>query len=182
MQSAQLSKVMIKSVRILSYLAGLALAFQLVGCASIIDGNTKKLSIKTDPSGAKVTIYDLKRPVYDKITPKVAVMQTPCIIPLRTGGHYQTARYFVTLEKPGHHPLGFEVHSTINGWYFGNLHPLALPPLSIPFGMGLIDPMTGAMWTLEPTKPEHVYEVEDISKIPEDNVDAPIIRLPSDLE
>jgi len=166
---------MIKLVKHLSLIPAVLLMLHLSGCASMVDTNTKQITIKTEPSGAKVTIYDLKHPVYDKITPKVAVMYTPAVIPLRTGGRYQTARYFVTLEKPGHSPLGFEVHSRVNGWYFGNL-PWA--PVGIPFGMGIIDPMTGAMWTLEPSHAEHLYELQDISKIPEENVDTPIIKLP----
>ena len=150
------------------------LAFHLVGCATRATGNVKRLTVKTEPAGAKVTVYDLKRPVYDKITPKVAVMRSPCLIPLRTASHYQTARYFVTIEKPGYRPLGFEIHATVNGWYFGNLDPLLLP--FFPFTMGLIDPMTGAMWTLTPTEPEHQYELQNLSQIP-DEADVPVIPL-----
>jgi hypothetical protein len=164
-----------KFTRFLSMVAVAFLALHLAGCASVATGPTQKLSVKTEPTGAKVTVYDLRRPVYDKITPKVAVMQTPTIIPLRTGARYHAARYFVTIEKPGFKPLGFEVHATVNGWYFGNLDPV-LRPL-FPITMGIIDPMTGAMWTLSPTSPEHVYELQDISKIPDENVEAPIIRL-----
>lgn len=170
-----------KTVKLFSFLIVAIAAISLVGCASIIQGSSKRLSVKTNPSGAKVTVYDLKHPVYNKITPKVAVMQTPCVIPLRTGARYQTARYFVTIEKDGYKPLGFEVHSTVSGWYFGNLHPVALAglgPFAFPLGMGIIDPMTGAMWTLDPLEPKYTYELEDISKIPEENVDAPIIELP----
>lgn len=165
-------------MKLLNYLSIILAGFvvaNLFGCASVADSNVKRLSVKTDPAGAKVTIYDLKHPIYDKITPKVAVMYTPAVIPLRTGGHYETARYFVTIEKTGFKPLGFEVHSTVNGWYFGNLDPLLLP--FFPITMGIVDPKSGAMWTLEPTKPEHVYELQDISKIPEENVDTPVIRL-----
>ena len=173
-------------MKLVNYLSLIVAGFvvaNLVGCASVVDGNSKRLSIKTDPPGAKVTIYDLKHPIYDKITPKVAVMYTPAVIPLRTGGHYQTVRYFVTIEKPGYKPLGFEVHSRVNGWYFGNLNPVLLP--LFPITMGMVDPMTGAMWTIEPSHPEHTYELkeqtnelQDISKIPEENVDVPIIHLP----
>lgn len=166
------------TVNVLSFFAASLIALHLTGCASIVDGNSKKLSIKTDPEGAKVTVYDLKRPVYDKITPKVAVMHTPCVIPLRTGSRHQSARYFVTLEKEGHQTLGFEVHATVNGWYFGNLADPILLAL-FPISMGLVDPMTGAMWTIEPQTPEHLYEIQDLSKIPDENVDAPIIRMPA---
>lgn len=164
-----------KFIRLLSMAAVAFLAMHLAGCASVATGPTQKLTVKTEPPGAKVTVYDLKHAVYDKITPKVAVMYTPTIIPLRTGARYQAARYFVTIEKPGFRPLGFEVHATLNGWYFGNLDPLLLP--LFPITMGIIDPKTGAMWTLEPQTPGRTYELQDISKIPDENVDAPIIRL-----
>jgi hypothetical protein len=164
-----------KFTRFLSTVAVAFLAMHLAGCASVATGSTRKLSVKTEPSGAKVTVYDLRHSVYDKITPKVAVMQTPTVIPLRTGARYHAARYFVTIEKPGYRPLGFEVHATVNGWYFGNLDPLLLPFL--PVTMGIIDPRSGAMWTLTPASPEHTYELQDLSKIPEENVDVPVIRL-----
>ena len=164
-----------KLINLLSMAAATVLAVHLTGCASMTSGNTQKISVKTKPSGATVTIYDLKRPVYDKITPKVAVMHTPCVIPLRTGSHYETARYFVTIEKQGYRPLGFEVHARVNGWYYGNLDPFLLP--LFPVTMGIIDPRSGAMWTLTPESPGRTYELQDISKIPEENVDVPIIRL-----
>lgn len=164
-----------KFIRFLSLAAVAVVAMHLAGCASVATGPTRKLSVKTDPPGAKVTVYDLKHPVYDKITPKVAEMKTPTVIPLRTAARYKTARYFVTIEKPGYRPLGFEVHSTLNGWYFGNLSPILIP--FFPVTMGIIDPNTGAMWTLEPDTPGRTYELQDISKIPDENVDAPIIRL-----
>jgi hypothetical protein len=44
--------------------------------------------------------------------------------------------------------------------------------------MGIIDPMTGAMWTLEPDKAQHVYEIKDPAQIPSEQVDAPVITLP----
>jgi hypothetical protein len=155
------------------------LAFHLVGCATRVTGNVKKLNIKTEPAGARVTVYDLKRPVYDKNNPKVAVMRTPCQIPLRTASHYSTARYFVTIEKPGYRPLGFEVHAAINAWYFGNLDPLLIP--LFPLTMGLIDPMSGSMWTLKATETDRQLvgsrqELQNLSQVP-DAADVPVIRL-----
>ena len=68
------------------------LIFSLTGCASIIDGGDKHVSVRSEPTDAKVTVYD-KRGV------AVVVQQTPAIIALKTGdGYFKGASYRLEVE------------------------------------------------------------------------------------
>lgn len=115
----------------------LVLVVSLTGCASIIDGGPKTVSVKSDPSDAHVRVFDKKGV-------EVTTQQTPAILSLKRGGAYSTAKYRVVIEKEGYQPAEVTVKSTINGWYFGNLIFGGL------IGMLIVDPATGAMWTLTP--------------------------------
>lgn len=113
-------------------------ALGVVGCASIVDGRNKKVSIKSQPPGATATIYN-----HDGVL--VASNQTPVIVPLeRSVGYFQPTKYRIVLELPGYKTAEVEVKSTISGWYWGNILFGGL------IGMLIVDPATGAMWTLSP--------------------------------
>ena len=56
---------------------------------------------------------------------------------------------FLFHEKAGYKTSEVRIHSTINGWYFGNLL------LGGVIGMVVVDPLTGAMYTLSP---DHIQE------------------------
>lgn len=132
-----------------------ALIVALTGCASIIDGGPKNVSVKSDPSGARVRVYDKKGV-------EVASQETPAILSLKRGGAYSTARYRVVIEKPGYQPAEVTVKSTLNGWYFGNLIFGGL------LGLLIIDPLTGAMWTLTPKDTSVVLQQQTAGFRPED--------------
>ena len=97
----------------------------------------REVSVKSDPSDAHVRVFDKKGV-------EVTTQQTPAILSLKRGGTYSTAKYRVVIEKEGYQPAEVTVKSTINGWYFGNLLFGGL------IGMLIVDPATGAMWTLTP--------------------------------
>lgn len=122
------------------------LVVSLLGCASIIDGGRKTVNIKSQPSGAKATVYDKKGV-------EVATGQTPALFPLkRSGGYFTGAKYRIVIEKEGYKNAEVEVKSTINGWYFGNFVFGGL------LGLLIIDPATGAMWTLSPKDVDKVLD------------------------
>jgi hypothetical protein len=122
------------------------LAVSLLGCASIVDGGRKTVNIKSQPSGAKATVYDKKGAA-------VATSPTPALFPLkRSAGFFTPAKYRIVLELQGYKTAEIEVKSTINGWYFGNIIFGGL------LGLLIIDPATGAMWTLSPKEVDKVLE------------------------
>jgi hypothetical protein len=124
------------------------LAISLLGCASIVDGGRKTVNIRSQPSGAKATVFDKKGS-------EVATAQTPALFPLkRSGGYFATAKYRIVIEKQGYKTAEVEIKSTINGWYFGNVIFGGL------IGLLIVDPATGAMWTLSPKEVDKVLEAE----------------------
>ncbi len=132
------------------------LVTSLMGCASIVDGGRKTVNIRSQPSGAKTTVFDKKGV-------EVATGQTPALFPLkRSGGYFTPAKYRIVLEKQGYKTAEVEVKSTINGWYFGNVIFGGL------LGLLIIDPATGAMWTLSPREVDKVLEAQSASIIREE--------------
>ncbi|HYR40717.1 MAG TPA: hypothetical protein VEW27_16290 [Methylomirabilota bacterium] len=129
-----------------SSMARLAMSIALVlvalvatGCASIIKGSEQKVSFKSEPSEAKVVITDVR------VGKEIQVGSTPFTASLKRGaGYFKKAKYQVTFEKPGYKTEAITLEGTPGGWYLGgNL---------LVGGMGylIVDPATGAMWTLEP--------------------------------
>ena len=116
-------------------LAGIILA----GCASIILGTTQKVPVNSTPSGAKVTVYDAKNKAIGGGT-------TPCSLSLsRSSGFFSSAKYRVVIEKPGYEKREVKISGSVNGWYIaGNLVFGGL------IGWLILDPATGAMWSLNP--------------------------------
>jgi hypothetical protein len=111
----------------------------LTGCASIFDGGyTKSVKLDSNPEGAKVTISAADGS-------EVLVTNTPAKVKLeRAVGYFRGADYKITFEKPGYFPYQMHVESTVDPWYFGNFIFGGL------IGGVLVDPTTGAVYTLSP--------------------------------
>lgn len=75
------------------------------GCASIISGRHQQVTFTSTPDDAVVTI-DGKQ-----------IGKTPITAQLERKGGAQ----IVTLEKTGYKPVTFQLKSTVNGWFFGNI-------------------------------------------------------------
>lgn len=106
------------------------------GCASIVSGTHRKVTFNTDPTGAKVTIADMKGRIVSEGT-------TPYTIKLLKGKPYFTPKkYTLTFAKEGYWETKQDLKATVNGWYMGNLVFGGL------LGLVIVDPLTGAMWTL----------------------------------
>ena len=127
-------------------MAGLAMSIALVfvalvatGCASLTTGSEQKVSFKSEPSEAKVVITEVRE------GKEIRVGSTPFTTSLKRGaGYFKKAKYLVTFEKPGYKTETITLEGTPGGWYLGG---------NVIFGgMGwlIVDPATGAMWTLEP--------------------------------
>ncbi len=123
-------------------LYGILLLFSLAifGCASIMEGGTQSLPIDSTPPGAKVKVVNIRTGAV------VSEGTTPLTITLERGtGFFKKGKYKVIVEKDGYERKELEVRGEPNLWYIGgNLVSGGL------IGWLIIDPLTGAMWTLQP--------------------------------
>jgi hypothetical protein len=117
----------------------LIVSFFLISCASIVSKSEWPVRIGSTPEGADVTITDITE------GKKVYTGKTPTTVTLSSkGGYFKGKTYRVEVTKEGYTKQTTEIRSTINGWYIGNLLFGGL------IGLLIVDPLTGAMWTLDP--------------------------------
>lgn len=134
-------------------------ALAVAGCATIIDGSSKPVSIQTNPSGAKFTISNREGQVISSGT-------TPQQITLKNGdGYFKKGEYTIKVSKPGYDDTTAEIHPNIAGWYFGNLL------LGGAIGMLIVDPITGAMYKLPDTTVIPMRKL-DTAELASSNADA----------
>ena len=113
------------------------------GCASIVHGGNRSISIATQPPGATASVRKTGGDVMDV----VAVEKTPCTVSLDPKkGYFAGQSYTLRLEMAGYKTTEMELTSKMSGWYWGNLLFGGL------IGMLAVDPATGAMWNIEPEK------------------------------
>jgi hypothetical protein len=126
------------AIRIALGAAALAL---VTGCATIIKGGSQDIAISSSPSGARYEIKDNSNPSATPITGT-----TPGNVTLKKGaGYFKGASYTLTVSQDGYSPHVVQLNSSASGWYIGgNILVGGL------IGWLIIDPVTGAMWTLSP--------------------------------
>ena len=106
------------------------------GCASIVTGTHKKVAFNSNPQGAHVKVVNGRGKT-------VAEGTTPFSARLWKGKPYFLGqKYNLTFTKEGHWDTTQQMKSTVNGWYLGNLIFGGL------VGLLVVDPLTGAMYTL----------------------------------
>jgi len=111
------------------------------GCASIFGSTHGTISIRSEPSAAEIIVRDnYGKEVFQGTTP------ADISLPKKVGFFYG-ADYLVTISKNGCEPRSITVTRSISGWYWGNIILGGL------IGMLVIDPATGAMWTLQKDLP-----------------------------
>ena len=119
--------------------ACLAAALTMTGCASIFSGSTQTLAFKSVPDTANITITN-------KLGEKIHTGSTPATVTLKRGnGYFKPAGYQVTFSKEGFQTKTVQVKATVNGWYIANIIFGGL------IGFLIVDPATGAMYTLSPS-------------------------------
>jgi hypothetical protein len=129
-----------RNVAIVTVLLGAALAAS--GCASIVHGGNRSITINTNPVGAKASITKVGGGT-------VVVQNTPCTVSLDPKrGYFKGQAYVLKLELEGYKPTEIELRPALSGWYFGNILFGGL------IGMIAVDPVTGSMWNIEPGKIE----------------------------
>jgi len=111
------------------------------GCASIMCSDHKTISIQSDPPGADFEIENRLGVIVVKDT-------TPQTVTLKRGSDwFKQAGYLIRFQKDGYEPLRTTINQGFEaGWYLGgNLIFL----IAAPVGYLIVDPLTGAMWTIE---------------------------------
>ena len=140
-KGAVMNQSLTNAVRFVSKFLTLAMiALAATGCASIIKGSDQSVTFKSEPPEAKLTITDVRE------GKDIHVGTTPTTTSLKRGaGYFSKSKYKVTIEKPGYRKEEVMLEGTPGGWYLaGNLLFGAL------IGWFIVDPATGAMWTLDP--------------------------------
>jgi hypothetical protein len=119
----------------------MALIFALAGCATIFgQSSPDTLKIKTVPDKASVVILDEEGA-------RVFSGYTPATLSLKKGkGYFKGKTYKVNIAKEGFKEQSVTVDTRLNGWYVGG--NLLIGGL---IGYLVVDPLTGAMWTLDTT-------------------------------
>jgi hypothetical protein len=120
-------------------LSAFLLCMLTLGCASIIRGSNQVVAFKSNPPEAKFKIYDNNGELIVNNT-------TPNVVTLKRGnGYFKKKSYKVVVEKEGYQTMEFQIEGKVNGWYLGG--NLIFGGL---IGYLIVDPLTGAMWTLSP--------------------------------
>jgi hypothetical protein len=134
---------MLRQVSVATMLAAAGItAIALTGCATIVHGGPRAVSVASTPPGAKVSIYDRSNTlVMTNTTPFVAQLPTKY-------AYFKAQTYRLVFELPAHQTTEVNLGSTVSGWYFANLVFGGL------IGMLIVDPLTGAMFNLTPEKIE----------------------------
>jgi len=110
----------------------------LVGCATVMGQSAAEtLNVRSMPDQASVIITD-------ESGTKVFEGKTPTTLPLeKKKGYFSGKKYSVSIKKDGYEERTVTVDTKANGWYIaGNLVFGGL------IGWLIVDPATGAMWTL----------------------------------
>lgn len=109
----------------------------LCSCASIVSKSQYPVVINSDPAGAEFTISNKK----DEI---VSQGKTPTTIVLKSGaGFFSGEEYKIAMKMDGFPERVVDFKAQMDGWYLGNILFGGL------IGMLIVDPATGAMWSLD---------------------------------
>ena len=110
------------------------------GCATVVNGTgTRWVSVRSAPIAASVRIVEAHS---GKLVKQALTPFDVSLAPSR--GYYKGASYRMVFEAPGFKTVEVEIDSRLSGWYFGNI---ALSLFGV-VGAFVVDPLTGAMWTL----------------------------------
>jgi len=110
-----------------------------LGCASIVSKSNWPIYVRSTPEQADVTITDVKE------GKKIFQGKTPTTVTLSSKQGYFSGKYYtVDITKEGFETRTVQITSPLNGWYIGNIIFGGL------IGILIVDPLTGAMWTLSP--------------------------------
>ena len=109
--------------------------FALAGCASIFNGQTQPVTIRSQPDGAIIVVTN-------RAGESIHTGTAPATLTLKRGaGYFKSETYTVVLKKEGFADREMTITGSLSGWYIGNILFGGL------IGMLAIDPATGGMYT-----------------------------------
>ena len=118
---------------------GLVLIAMLIGCATIMGKSSPEtLNIRSNPDKADIVITDEKGTrIFEGTTPTTVSLE-------KKRGYFTGKKYNVKISKEACNAQTVTVDTKVNGWYLGG--NLIFGGL---IGWLIVDPATGAMWTLD---------------------------------
>ena len=157
------------------------------GCATIFSKSDYPITVDSSPSNMSFAIYDSDgESVHEGTTPTTVVLRA-------AKGFVSGETYTFKTFKDGEEVGSTTVKATISGWFWGNLWPFALIPLSDGYFFDptiasqgsrvivflAIDAVTGDMWALpknvmiesnyqSTSSDELELEIKDLSDVSED--------------
>ena len=110
----------------------------LSGCATIMGQSAPEaLNVRSAPDQATIVITD-------ESGTKIFEGKTPTSLPLeKKKAFFSGKKYTVIINKDGHTARTVTVDTKVNGWYIANILFGGV------IGLLIVDPATGAMWTLD---------------------------------
>ena len=131
----------------------------LISCATIMGkSGPETLNIRSIPEQARVVITD-------EAGLKIFEGMTPTSLPLeKKKGYFSGKKYTVTISKTDFTEHTVTVDTRVNGWYIGG--NLIFGGL---IGYLIVDPATGAMWTLDTNNVDVTLEATKHGAIIEPN-------------
>jgi hypothetical protein len=115
-----------------------AAAVLMSGCSTIMEGGTQPLSIRSVPETTTISVTN-------RAGDKIHVGTTPTTLTLKRGaGYFKAESYTIHFEKEGYQARDVVVTASVNGWYWANLLFGGI------LGMLIVDPVSGAMYSLAP--------------------------------
>lgn len=138
-------------------------ALLMASCATIIGKSSpESLNVRSSPDQAVVVITD-------ESGTKIFEGKTPTILSLeKKKGYFSGKKYTVTLSKDGFKDRHVTVDTHVGGWYLGG--NLLFGGL---IGWLIVDPATGAMWTLNTNE---INATLESSPAPQDQQVSPALQ------
>lgn len=112
----------------------------LSACASIVNHGSNPVTISSFPKHADFDVINQHGKVIHSGTTPETVSLKP------DAGYFRGEKYTLKFQKEGFGVQTAPLNADLNTWYWGNLLFGVIP------GMLLIDPLTGAMWSLPESK------------------------------
>lgn len=125
--------------RSISYISIMVIfSFFVVSCASIVSKSEYPVTISSDPEGVSIKIVNRAGgTVYKGETPTTVTLSAKA-------GFFKGENYTVVFSKEGYASHTAQIERGVDGWYIlGNILIGGL------IGWFIVDPATGAMWTLK---------------------------------
>jgi len=128
-----------KKIYVWTVMVSLLALTMLISCATIIGkGGPETLNVRSAPDQASIVITD-------ESGTKIFEGKTPTNVSLeKKKGYFSGKKYTVKIAKTGYAEQTVTVDTRVNGWYIGG--NLIFGGL---IGWLIVDPATGAMWTLD---------------------------------